>query len=393
MEPTGQGTTTVRHRMQSPPVITSTATLRAQAPDLAGTWIVGLDLRGIPIDWAGCALAGAGFAACMFAGGDETTVVARGATVLPAFHSGSGGPGFDPYRTALYANDELMAGYVDGRPETTFDARVGARTLGRPSTLELVARGIHDACIEAALLRFVDDVAAPVVGLMGSHTTSRTDTAYRATAELARDLTTAGFVVATGGGPGLMEAANLGAWMARHPPADLDTAIGMLAPAPDYETDPPGFLEAALAVRAQFPDGATSLGVPTWVYVHEPPNQFGTHIAKYFENSIRENGLLAIARGGVVFTPGGSGTAQEIFTDAAQNDYTLYDVRSPMIFLGTEHYERERPGLLGAVQDIAAHGGWGHLVRVVDTADAVVEALRDLGPVPPTDAVPPLRRR
>lgn len=393
MEPTAQGTTTVRHRMEPPPVIATTAALRAHAPDLTGAWVVGLDLRGIGIDWRTCALTGAGFAACTFDGDDATTIVARGATVLPPFAGADAGPGFDPYRVALYTNDELMAGYVDGRPETTFDARVGARTLGRPSTVDLVARGIHDACIEAALLRFVDDVSAPVVGVMGSHSTPRTDPTYADAAALARDLTLAGFVIATGGGPGLMEAANLGAWMARRPTEDLDAAIAMLSPAPDYAADPPAFLDAALGVRSRFPDGATSLGVPTWVYVQEPPNQFATHVAKYFENSIRENGLLAVAQGGVVFTPGGSGTAQEIFTDAAQNDYTLYDVRSPMVFLGSDHYERERPGLLSSVRDLAARNGWQHLVRVVDSRDAVVDALHELAPMPPAGATPPRRRR
>jgi len=380
--------------MESPPVLTTVAAVREQAPALGGAWIVGLDLRGAEIDWAACDLHGAGFAACTFASGDEAAVATQGATVLSGFTPGPDGPGFDPYRTALYTNDELMEGYVDGQPATTFDARVGARTIGRPSTVELVARGIHDACIEAALLRFVDEVAAPVVGLMGSHRTSRTDATYRATAELAADLTRAGFVVATGGGPGLMEASNLGAWMAHRPTTELTAALEMLAPAPDYDTDPRAFLEAALAVRARFPEGATSLGVPTWVYVDEPPNQFATHVAKYFENSIRENGLLAIARAGVVFTPGGSGTAQEIFTDAAQNDYTLYDVRSPMIFLGAAHYERERPGLLSAVRDLAAHNGWEHLVRVVDTPVAVLDALRELGPeLPGVACAPPSRRR
>ena len=126
------------------------------------------------------------------------------------------------------------------------------------------------------------------------------------------------------------------------------------------------------------------------LYVDEPVNQFATHLAKYFENSIRENGLLAIALGGVVFTPGGSGTAQEIFTDAAQNDYTLYGVRSPMIFLGRAHHERS--GLLAAVQTLAAERGWEHLVRVVDDVPGAVEALRELAPILPVPGWP-LRRR
>ena len=382
-------------------VIDTVALLRAQIPDLADAWIVGLDLRNFTTEWtagqwAELDVGGAAFAGCRLRPGDEERLRAAGATVLPAVD------GFDvaPYRAALYGHDELMAGYVPGHPESTLDARIGRRTQLPASPLERFARGVHDSCIDAALARFLEASPGPVVGIMGSHATSRVDAAYRQVADLARDLTRAGFVVATGGGPGLMEAANLGAWLASAGAGALDEALECLAAAPEYETDPAGYLERALEVRAAWPDGTTNLGVPTWIYVDEPLNQFSTHIAKYFQNSIRENGLLAIALAGVVYTAGGSGTAQEIFTDAAQNDYTLYGIRSPMVFLGADHYERERPGLIAAVRDLAERGGWADLVRVVDSAGAALDAIRDLvhpmlGPAPEARAPRslPLRKR
>ncbi len=61
-----------------------------------------------------------------------------------------------------------------------------------------------------------------------------------------------------------------------------------------------------------------SIGIPTWLYGHEPPAPFATHIAKYFANSVREDGLLTIAKHGVIFAPGSAGTTQEIFQDATQ---------------------------------------------------------------------------
>jgi predicted Rossmann-fold nucleotide-binding protein len=189
-----------------------------------------------------------------------------------------------------------------------------------------------------------------------------------------------------------MEAANLGAWLAHAPDDALEAAIGRLADAPDYRTDPARYLEAALDVRARWPHGAVSLGVPTWIYVDEPVNQFATHLAKYFENSIRENGLLAIALGGVVFMPGGSGTAQEIFTDAAQNDYSMYEVRSPMIFLGTAE-DPDMCALVVALETIARRRGWSDLIRVVDDGEAVVSALRELVPSGALPSGWPLRRR
>jgi predicted Rossmann-fold nucleotide-binding protein len=73
-----------------------------------------------------------------------------------------------------------------------------------------------------------------------------------------------------------------------------------------------------------------------------------------------------------VYTPGGAGTAQEIFTDAAQNTNTLYEVRSPMVFFGRRFYEEAEPELVAAVRRQAEAFGWDELVTVVDdTAEAV----------------------
>jgi hypothetical protein len=71
----------------------------------------------------------------------------------------------------------------------------------------------------------------------------------------------------------------------------------------------------------------------------------------------------------------------------------MYDVRSPMVFLGADHYERERPGLLSALRSLAEHGGWADLVRVVDDVDDAVVVIRDLAPPGPTPPCAPLRRR
>lgn len=363
--------------------------LLGQAPDLEGAWITGVDLRGAPLPWADLMVRDATFAGCQVEPHDEVTLRAGGATVLAPID----GLAFSPYRARLYTNAELMGGFEPGHPETTLDARIGAAGLDPPGRLEALARGVHDACIDAALTRFLAGAPGPVVGVMGSHATRRDAPEYRLVTDLGRALTRDGFVVATGGGPGLMEAANLGAWLAGEPDDAVDEALAVLGRAPDYEADPAGYLDAAIAVRSHWPEGGTSLGVPTWLYVDEPLNQFSTHIAKYFQNSVRENGLLAIALGGVVYTPGGSGTAQEIFTDAAQNDYTLHGVRSPMVFLGRDHYERVQPGLVAGVLDLARRGGWADLVRVVDRWEDALVAIREL--VHPEAGPPPapLRKR
>jgi predicted Rossmann-fold nucleotide-binding protein len=69
---------------------------------------------------------------------------------------------------------------------------------------------VHDHAIDDAL---DEQLGLPdaVVGVMGGHALRRSENAYRRTAELGRRLARAGRMVMTGGGPGAMEAANLGA--------------------------------------------------------------------------------------------------------------------------------------------------------------------------------------
>src|SRR5437867_12705360 len=80
-------------------------------------------------------------------------------------------------------------------------------------------------------------------------------------------------------------------------------------------------------------DPATSLGVPTWVYPDEPVNLFSSHIAKYFSNSMREEGLIAIGSHGVVIASDTPGTVREVFQAAEQDSYWVGDRRSPMVLL------------------------------------------------------------
>ena len=90
----------------------------------------------------------------------------------------------------------------------------------------------------------------------------------------------------------------------------------------------------------------------------EPISLFASHIAKYFSNSIREDGLLAVATAGIVFAPGGAGTMQEIFQDGAQNAYRVFG-RSPMAFLDSAALLRGD----GPVPGVAAAGDAAGLRR------------------------------
>jgi len=118
-----------------------------------------------------------------------------------------------------------------------------------------------------------------------------------------------------------------------------------------------------------------SIGIPTWLYGHEPPTPLATEHAKYFDNSIREDGLLAVATSGVVFAPGRAGTLQEIFQDAAQNYYeSVADRFSPMVFLDVGGYwtaELDVRSVLDRLFDADQRAN----LHWVTTADAALDAL------------------
>ena len=164
-----------------------------------------------------------------------------------------------------------------------------------------MARRLHDHSITDALQEFLHHYEEKsVVAIMGGHGLARDHGIYQQVAEISKTLTEKGYLMISGGGPGAMEATHLGAWFAGGPDQNMWEAIEILRKAPKY--DHPNWLPTAFEVIEHFPCGSyQSLGIPTWLYGHEPPTPFATHIAKYFANSVREEGLLAIAKGGVDF--------------------------------------------------------------------------------------------
>ncbi|NUP09531.1 MAG: hypothetical protein HOW73_26095 [Polyangiaceae bacterium] len=292
---------------------------------------------------------------------------------------------YQPLRRELYSPSELLDGY-DGALASTCDYRIYRHFShnGRfePTLGEALAQRLHDWSIDEALRAFIASRQKCIVAIMGGHSKTRDTVEYASVARLAWLLGRSGRLVASGGGPGIMEAANLGAFLsASDDPKCVEEALSILTPYPDYRES--AYFDAARRVREQLGPGASSLAVPTWFYGHEPTNLFGTHIAKYFSNGIREDTLLAIAWGGVIYAPGKAGTWQEIFMDLAQNYYGTYPMLSPMIFFGRDHYEAET-ALYPIVAKLAAHSPYGEkVVERIRVADDPEEALRILDATPP----------
>lgn len=335
------------------------------------------------------------FAGCLFLSCDLTPAQAgflttTGATVI---RDDDGRP-FTAHRSHLYTPEELFAGFDPDVPDgydATYDALVYRHWVatGRqyPDRIdESLARRLHDHSITDALQEEL--AGREPVAIMGGHGIERRDPRFAAIARISRALARDGKLMLSGGGPGAMEATHLGAWMAHFPDDELDDAIGVLSPRPagaepGREYADPDWLHRAWSVRKCWPIAEQrfpSIGIPTWMYGHEPPTAFAPLIAKYFANSVREEGLLAVATHGVVFAPGSAGTIQEIFQDAAQNHYASFGPPSPMVLLGRDYWTRERP-VWPLLESLATGNGYRDLILLTDDEREAVDAIRAYHPV------------
>lgn len=289
---------------------------------------------------------------------------------------------YTPFRSTLYNGATLYEGFDRHHPETycdCFDQRVYShyKWTGNPAPdiKETLARTLHDHSMTDALYDFLGNYnERKIVGIMGGHGLKRTDDMFRQIVTISKILTERGYLMVSGGGPGAMEATHLGAWMAGRTEDEVNDALNILSAAPVYSDTL--WLATAMEVIEKYEQTQyKSLGVPTWLYGHEPATPFATHIAKYFENSIREDEILSIAKGGVIYTPGSAGTMQEIFQDAVQNHYLSFGYASPMAFLGIQYWTETMP-IYTMLKNLSETGQYKNLIlSVTDSTDEVIDVI------------------
>jgi predicted Rossmann-fold nucleotide-binding protein len=365
------------------------------ARSLAGLTVQGLRLDvGPPPDLSNVDLTDTLFVGCRFASADvEAALVRRGAHVVPGF------PGL-PYQSQparLYTPEDLAHGFAGagfaGMYDTVVYDHFRAHGGAVPEVREALAQRMHDHGVDNALRDVtrgwqVRHGAGSVVGVMGGHAVPRGSGAYLLAATLGWELARAGRLVVTGGGPGVMEAANLGAYLATRPAEHLTAAVDLLTAAPDF-LDHERYTAAALRVRTEFPpvgeadagpDGWArrgGLAIPTWLYGHEPANLFAGQIAKYFSNAIREDTILRLARGGIVFAAGRAGTVQEVFQAATKTYYGTDGASGAYVFLDVEFWTRTLPieALLRPLLALSPHGDLSASIHVTDDVRQAVRVL------------------
>ncbi|WP_445286190.1 SLOG cluster 4 domain-containing protein, partial [Arthrobacter sp. Hiyo1] len=189
--------------------------LSSGAATMHGWHAQSLDLRGRRADLQRLDPQGAIFLGCTFDDGVEDSLRSRGALIFPKLR----GVPFNPYRGSLYSAAELYEDIDSTEYEATLDAQVYHWSImpGQRTSLDAtLAAALHDHAIGDALDELLgngDFAGNKIVGVMGGHVAQRGTQDFDDAARLGRLLALSGFTVATGGGPGAMEAANLGAYL------------------------------------------------------------------------------------------------------------------------------------------------------------------------------------
>lgn len=180
------------------------------------------------------------------------------------------------------------------------------------------------------------------IGIMGGSDLDRDTSGYREVAFIAKWLSASNYTIITGGGPGAMEAAHLGAWFSCRQDEELNDAIKILATVPKYVRNE--WLRTAKEVQNKYPrrSQGNDIAIATFVYGHRPPTSFASKITTYFSEPLREEAILLSSTGALIFTPGGSGTDEEVFSSFKHRDYrgSVYKNR-PLILYSHKHWSQQ----------------------------------------------------
>jgi uncharacterized protein (TIGR00730 family) len=179
----------------------------------------------------------------------------------------------------------------------------------------------------------------PCISIFGSARTKAENKYYELASEVASKLVTAGYGIITGGGPGIMEAANKGAQEAK----------------------------------------GSSVGLNINLPFEQSHNQYIDleHVLDFNYFFVRKVMFVKYAQGFVIL-PGGLGTLDELF-EALTLIQTKKIKKMPVVMIGKAYWD----GLVDWIQQVMLEKELNvspedmHLLKVVDTADEAVKYIED----------------
>jgi predicted Rossmann-fold nucleotide-binding protein len=291
---------------------------------------------------------------------------------------------FDLFPRLLYSIEDLYGNFNPSKPlsyknSTDYEIYthfIDHKNKGLLSPFLQVTESIHDSSMRMALYDYVRrfNNHKKIVGVMGGHKVPRDDEYYERVCLISKRLTEQGYMMVSGGGPGMMEATHLGAYFAHRTDEELCEAIDIMKVAPVYSDAE--WLTKSYEVIEKYPPKyrLNSLSIPTWVHGHEPPNPFPARIAKFFSAAIRQEVLIEVTKGAIIYSPGSAGTLREIFQTVEQNHYNMYDNVYPMIFLNKEYWSKTLPAY-NFFEDIQKSSSLNNIVVSLEDDEVAIEKL------------------
>lgn len=179
----------------------------------------------------------------------------------------------------------------------------------------------------------------PCVSIFGSARTTEDNPYYKIAVDVAFKLSEAGYGIISGGGPGIMEAANKGAWLAKGKSVGLNIELA-------FEQNSNPYIDKDKLINFDY----------------------------FF---VRKVMFMKYAQGFVVL-PGGFGTLDELF-EALTLVQTNKQARFPIILIGSSYWaglvEWIKNTMLDKEKNISPEDMF--LFKVVDTADEAAEVIFD----------------
>ncbi len=88
---------------------------------------------------------------------------------------------------------------------------------------------------------------------------------------------------------------------------------------------------------------------------------------------MREEDVVSICSGGIIFTPGSAGTRQEIFQAACQNHYAADGACSPMVFIGKQFWIEN--GVFSLIEESSRGKEYHDMLLCTDDQEEIVKHL------------------